>query len=125
MVQQVTTDKNKAMATINASQLQQILDLNSKSIEIYLEVNSQYESIIKVLEEIKERDGDHIGFCDENIKKINEKMVVISECASQNQNFVKESMAKIEKSLNRQEVIISTSLITIILSILSKLLFGV
>lgn len=122
----VAENKNKqAMSTINASQLQQILDLNSKSIEIYLEVNNQYESIIKLLEDIKAKDSEHVDFCDENIKELNKRLLSIAEKVEANQLLVKDGMSKIEKSLTKQEIIISTSLITIILSILSKLLFGV
>jgi len=122
----VAENKNKqAMSTINASQLQQILDLNSKSIEIYLEVNNQYESIIKQLEDIKEKNDPHCTSTTDSIKKMDEKLTAVTTKVDENQETVREGLAKIEKSMSKQEIIISTSLITIILSILSKLLFGV
>lgn len=117
------------MAMLTSSQLQQILDVNAKSVEIYLEVNNQYDSIIKDLDELKNKNSNHITHSERAIEKIEEKVKAIEDkikdsCTgiTSKDDKILESINKIEKAISKQNWILTSSLATLIIAIIAKLL---
>ncbi|MFZ4795951.1 MAG: hypothetical protein ACOYMA_00560 [Bacteroidia bacterium] len=115
------------MASLLPNQLQQILDINSKSVEIYLEVNNQYEDIIKLLEDIKEKENYNIL----HIERINEKIKIIEEKVKEQHTALLDKsqetitlITAIDKSMHKQNWILSSSLVALALAIVAKM-FGV
>lgn len=113
------------MGTLTSVQLQQILEANSKSIEIYLEVNTQYESIIDELTELKKLTGND----NETIKKVHDVLNRLeikmkedhNNLDSINKNIVNK-LTEIDKSITRQNVILSGTVASIVLGIIAKIL---
>lgn len=117
------------MSQITSSQLQQILDINAKAIEIYIETSNNYESIIKLLEEIKEKDCEHIAHntkyvekIDEQIKKLEDMKKKDQETIKANHEVLKESIAKLEKTVFKVGVVLSSSAVLAVIAVIVKLL---
>jgi len=121
-----------AGGTITSDQLKHILDLNSKSIEMNLEVSNQYEEVLKILRTLEEdTDKDRVGTLltrqrfDTNvailIKAIEDNKKMLDDHNKQTDDALK----KIDRSILKQDVVLGGSVIVVVLTILSKFLFGV
>jgi flagellar motility protein MotE (MotC chaperone) len=119
------------MGSISSAQLKQILEMNSKMCEIYLEVNSECETIIESLKEIKDLLSNHSNFSEKNIEKINSILDALDNQTKENKRRVEEKndkmldlLYRIDKSLFRQNIILLSSFSSIAIGIIAKL-FGI
>ena len=117
------------MSNISSTQLEKILEANTKSIEIYLEVNSQYEEIIENLKEIKTHNQLHITTNEPAVARMKEILDKLETKISDDHTKLKEKndeiitqLAEIEKTMSRQNLILFGSGASIILGIIGKLL---
>ena len=116
------------MGTLTSAQFQQILEANSKSIEIYLEVNNQYESIIELLEDLKKSSSSHFSN-DEVVKKtfdilsrLEAKMKEDHTSLDGMNKNICNKLTDVEKNITRQNVILSGTVTSIVLAIIAKIL---
>jgi len=134
------------MAVLTSQQLNKILDINAKSVEIYLEVEGKYSEILEDIEEMK-RIIENVGFENkehikeqylhiERMRNITEKLQQIadSNCkAISNQNAeilankkdIIDSIDKIEKGITKQNYVFAGTIVTAILAAVVKFIFGV
>jgi hypothetical protein len=120
------------MAGITSDQLMHILDLNSKSVEMNLEVSNQYDEVLILLKAIK-TDYD-LNKSETNLSRqrldINIGSLIVAiennkKALDEHTKQVESSLNKIDKAILRQDVVLGGSVIAIILAIISKFLFGV
>jgi adenylosuccinate synthase len=117
------------MTNISSAQLEKILEVNAKSIEINLEVNAQYKEIIETLKEIKETNQDIINGNDpgskrmnETLEKLEEKLLEEHKASEELLNLMVKQTDEIKKSIDRQNLILFGGAASIILGLIGKLL---
>ncbi len=115
------------MSTLTSSQLQQILDVNAKAVEIYLEVNSQYDAMIKLLEDLKHESKDDNKEKTEKlsdiIKRLEEKLIA-EQCKIHEKNLeVLKTTNALEKAVGNQNKILVGAFVVVILAVIGKV-FG-
>jgi len=114
--------------SITSEQLKQILELNSKSIEIYLEVSDQYDELLKISKKTESNLNDVIIENKIYREQVNSKVDNIMKEFSDNKSVNKETAAtlyKIDSSILKQNIAFSGSVVVVILTLLAKFLFGV
>jgi len=117
------------MSAISSSQLEQILSTNAKAIEIYLQVEEQYEDILLVLNEIKDKNCDHIAHNDKHIEKLSDIIAVLETRLKEGQvsiiaeqTKVAANLAKTEAIVSKQNYVLAGYIGIIILAIIGKIL---
>jgi len=111
--------------TITSSQLQLVLETNAKAIEVYCEVSGQYETAIKLLEEIKEN-----GTSDEkNIEKLSNLTTKLEEVLKRGHDELIEKndtvllqIDKLHSIVGKQNIILISTVCAVILGIIGKIL---
>lgn len=124
--------KTKTPVTnITGEQMEQILELNSKAIEIYLEVNTQYTDMSKKIDSVLEKSCDHIEFSDKIVEKISENLSSVDKKFSEDHKNITQKVDALEKKITlfeqmmfKQNIAIITQLIVIIAMVVGKLLLG-
>lgn len=108
------------MAALTATQLNKILETNSRAIEIYMATQDQYEKILETLEKLGSENKIENK---EQLEKIKEALKVLEGKLSQEHIKVVETTNKIEKTVSKQNLILIGSFVTILLAIIGKI-FG-
>lgn len=126
------------MAGLTSQQLNKILDINAKSVEIYLEVETRYSEILEKLEDINkiaannfQDSKDHIKeqyLHIERMKGVMDKMQEIVDGNYKNmiiQNTeLLSNISKIEKDISKQNYIFGGTILSAIIAAIIKLFFG-
>jgi tetrahydromethanopterin S-methyltransferase subunit G len=122
----------KSFSNITNADLEQILEVNSKFIEVYIEVSNQFTEISKKLEDMSDKSCDHIIYCDKTIEKISENVsstgkYSTDELKSLNNKIdnLEKKMAAFEQSMFKQNVAIITQLVIIIGLVIGKFLLKI
>jgi hypothetical protein len=140
------------MTVLTSQQLNKILDINAKSVEIYLEVEGKYNEILEDIEEMKKiidnmctENKEHVKdqyIHIERMKMLTEKLqeIVDNNCKSlikQNAEILAykteiisykidiiSDIGKLEKGITRQNYIFGGTIISAIVAAIIKLLLG-
>ena len=120
------------MANITAEELKQILDVNSKAIEIHLEVNSQFEEIIEKLGDIDKELDSHISEENVTLETIKNSLAEYRKDLYEIRQNVKEfkdkteaQLIEIDKKVFRQTAAFGGSVFIAVITIIIKVFFGV
>jgi hypothetical protein len=121
-----------ASGTLTSDQLKHILDLNSKSIEMNLEVSSQYDEVLKILRALEKETNDDRSDAKLSYQRHESNITVIIKSIEDNKKMLDghdkqtaDALRKIDRSILKQDIILGSSVIIVILTMLSKFLFGV
>lgn len=126
------------MAGLTSQQLNKILDVNAKSVEIYLEVETRYSEILEKLEDLNKLTENNIQDNKEHIKEQYlhiermknimdnmQEMIDINYKSMIKQNSeVISNIVKIEKDLSKQGFIFGGTILSAILAAIIKIFFG-
>lgn len=134
------------MAALTSQQLNKILDINAKSVEIYLEVEGKYSEILedieemkKIIEELGDDNKEHVKeqyIHIERMKMLTEKLQELADnnCKAilkqnteilANKKDILDNIDKIEKGITRQNYVFGGTIISAIIAAIIKLIFGV
>lgn len=134
------------MTALTSQQLNKILDINAKSVEIYLEVEGKYSEILEDIEDIKkiienmgEDNKDHVKeqyIHIERMKNITEKLQEICDnnCKAilkqnteilANKADILANIDKIEKGIVKQNYIFGGTIVSAIIAAIIKFIIGV
>ena len=122
------------MSTLTSSQLEKILDTNTRAIEIYMETQSEYEEIIRLLEFIKEdQKNNKLDFREHKkeqiekleaiIKSLEEKLIIQNTALVAKNAEVLVNSQKIETTVRTQNKILLGAVVVVFLGIVAKI-FG-
>ncbi len=118
------------MSALTSSQLQQILDVNAKSVEIYLQVEEQYSDILELLKDMKEKNTCHIAHNDKYVEKLLDIISVLETRVKEGQvailseqTKVAANLAKTEKIVSKQNYVLAGYIGVVALAIIGKI-FG-
>lgn len=126
------------MTGLTSQQLNKILDVNAKSVEIYLEVETRYSEILEKLEDLNKLTENNIQDNKEHIKEQYlhiermknimdnmQEMIDINYKSMIKQNSeVISNIVKIEKDLSKQGFIFGGTILSAILAAIIKFFFG-
>lgn len=127
------------MAGLTSQQLNKILDINAKSVEIYLEVDSKYSEIIEDLEELKKlienvsiENKEHVKeqyLHIERMKNLTDKLQEITDnnckAIAKYNTEVMSNINKLEKDFTRQTYLFGGTIISVIIGAIIKFIIGV
>lgn len=89
----MATEKKNKEEFLTSNDLEYILEVNKKSIEINIEVEKQNEQVISLLEDFQEKNKDS----DKKLDSLGENQKTILRITEENQENLKNSQKKIEE----------------------------
>lgn len=119
-----------ANPAISSTQLKQFLDVNTKAIELHLEVSQQYEEAIELLKSIKNGQENQLRYDERFIEKVTEatariELKVKEDHAALNSanSELKKMITELDKSMIKQTVITIGTVLPILAAFVAKM-FG-
>ncbi len=116
--------------SLSSSQLKQFLDINTKAIELHLEVSNQYEEAIDLLKLIKLGQENQLRYDERFIERVNEaitriELKVKEDHVSLNSanSELKKMIIELDKSMIKQTVITIGTVLPILAAFVAKM-FG-
>lgn len=125
----MTPQRDKKQINISSDQLEQILETNSKAIEIYLEVSNQYAELDKKVDKILDKSCSHITYNDKAVEKITDNMSSFDKKYVDDHKNINEKISSLikmvdlfERNMFKQNIVIITQLVIIIAMVISKII---
>ena len=126
------------MAGLTSLQLNKILDINAKSVEIYLEVETRYSEILEKLEDLNKLNENNCQDNKEHIKeqylhiermknvmdKMQEMIDINYKSMIKQNSEVVSSIVKMEKDLSKQNYIFGGTILSAVIAAIIKIFFG-
>ena len=125
----MTPQRDKKQINISSDQLEQILETNSKAIEIYLEVSNQYAELDKKVDKILDKSCNHIAYNDKAVEKLTDNMGSFDKKYVDDHKNINEKISSLikmvdtfERNMFKQNIVIITQLVIIIAMVISKIM---
>ncbi len=116
--------------SLSSTQLKQFLDINTKAIELHLEVSNQYEEAIDLLKLIKFGQENQLRYDERFIERVNEAITRIELKVKEDHILInsanselKKMITELDKSMIKQTVITIGTVLPILAAFVAKM-FG-